>query len=346
LRAKLELHASDLLARPSVRPLIDPPPVDTVAAVGLPGGHPEWVVPSDHLSPSNAFSATSLDALLGCPLRWALQYRAGIRKGGDALPPIFLLSGKLGHRLIELLHAGSAFDLDDASLESRALDRLDELIEREGALLLRNGMGLERSQLKSQLVSSVLTLARTLRNAGLRIVAIEKRIDVEWRGGKLEGSIDLLVATGEGVHGIIDVKTGISRYRKLIQSGLALQLAAYAFAHATEQGERELPEAAYFSLKKSRLLGPTSRLWPAAESIDGPSLDETWRKVERSVDLAERTIAQGRFPVAGVRQALPLLDALGVEENDRGRHLAFSPEHACEHCDYDALCGRRWEVSA
>ena len=85
--------------------------LDAFDIMALPGGHPEWVVPGGHAAPIERFSATSLNALLGCPLQWVLRYRAGIRTGGHALPPLFLLNGTLGHRLVENLHAQGAFDL-------------------------------------------------------------------------------------------------------------------------------------------------------------------------------------------------------------------------------------------
>ena len=106
-----------------------------------------------------------------------------------------------------------------------------------------------------------------------------------------------------------------------------------------------MPDAAYFSLKQSRLLGLPSPLWLGAESVDGPSLGETWRRVERSVAVAKSAIEQGSFPVAGVRRALPLLSAFEVPENDQKSHFALDADEACKYCDFDALCGRRWEAT-
>jgi hypothetical protein len=335
--------AGDLLARPAVQSLLPPPELDALDVLPLPGGHPEWLVPGNHASPLERLSATSLNSLLGCPLQWVLRYRAGIRTGGHALPPLYLLNGTLGHRLVEKLHASGAFELESAELETRATCELDELIVREGAVLLRSGMGFERSQLRTQLVRSVVELSRLLRAAGLRVVAVEKPVDVPWRETKLIGQIDLLVEGREGVQAIIDVKWGISSYRELLRSGQALQLAAYAFAHAAERGASAPAEAAYFSLKQGRLLGLPSGLWLGAESVDGPNLGETWRRVERSVTIAESAIQQGMVPVAGVRRALPLLMALEVPEHERSAHFALAPDEACKYCDFDALCGRRWE---
>jgi ATP-dependent helicase/nuclease subunit B len=336
--AFVQLRASDLLLAPST--LLPAPPLEALKLAELPGGRAEWAVPTEESLPVPHFSATSLNELLACPLRWALHYRAGVRSGGHTLPPLFLLNGQLGHRLIELLHAQSAFELEDAGLETQAGSQLDELFQREGATLLRAGMGFERAQLRRQLIRAVVELARTLRTCGLRIVEVEKAIDFPWRGAKLLGRIDLLVAAPDGTRGVIDVKWGASSYRDLLTSGRALQLAAYSFALA-EAGPT--PDAAYFSLKQGRLFGLGSALWPQAEVVGGPCLSETWAKVERSTNEVERCAIGGRLPVTGIRRSLPLLQSLGIADADHNGHFTIPAEEGCKYCDLDALCGRRWE---
>jgi hypothetical protein len=205
-------------------------------------------------------------------------------------------------------------------------------------------MAFERSQLKRQLVRSVRELAQTLRQAGLRIVAVEKPIDVAWRGGKLVGRIDLLVETEAGTRAIIDVKWGRSSYRDVLRGGQALQLAVYTFAQATDDTEGAMPEASYFSLKQSKLFGLSSQVLPTAEVITGPTLEQTWSKVERSIDPVERTVGAGRFPVTGLRRSLPLLESLDIPEAERPSHFALSPQISCRYCGLDTMCGRRWEA--
>jgi ATP-dependent helicase/nuclease subunit B len=324
-----------LLARPSLRAL---------APVALPGGHGEWRVPAESVAPIDHFSPASLNSLLGCPLQWGLQYRAGVTAGGHALPPLFMLNGTLGHRLVELLYPLGAFDLPPAELRERAEAELDQLFQREGAILLRAGMAFERSQLRRQLVTSMLELSSALRGAGLRILAVEKQIEVTWRDGKLVGRLDLLVATADNVQAIVDVKWGWSSYRDLLKSGHALQLAVYAAAHAAERSDRAMPEAAYFSLKQQKLFGLASELLPNAEEISGPSLPSTWERIELSVAKAEQLVESGRFPVTGVRQSLPLLISLGVPDGSHGAHFGLPAEESCKYCGFDAICGRRWEA--
>lgn len=322
----------------------DSPALIAFDAAALPGGYAEWSIAPEHVKPVERFSPESLLALLGCPLQWALRYGAGVRRGGHGLPPLYVLAGTLGHRLVELLHVAGAFDLDDAALELRAKAELGTLLQREGGVLLRAGMSLERAQLERELVRAVVELARLLREHGLRIAAVEREIEAAWQGSKLEGRLDLLVVGRDGQHAIIDLKTGVSKYREQLRTGRALQLAAYAFASAAQLGVEEWPEAGYFSLRKAKLYGLTARTLAPAEVIVGPSLQDTWRKVERSTRRALSLMQQGTFPATGVREAAPLLERLGVSEAEAEAHFALPSGVRCEYCRYDGLCGRRWEA--
>lgn len=342
-QARIFLNTRELLSS-SRRDLLECPPLEPLEATTLPGGQQEWAVPAEHMLPIDHFSSSSLNSLLGCPLQWALQYRARLNAGGHSLPPLHMLSGTLGHRLVEVLHGQGAFDMSDAGLQEVAERAIDALFVREGSILLRAGMAFERSQLRRQLVQSVMVLADALHAADLHIVAVEKPIEAEWRGVKLTGSIDLLVATNAGVHAIIDMKWGIVNYRELLERGEALQLAVYAFATATERGEHRLPEAGYFSLKQGKLFGLTTELWPHAEQVVGPTLGETWKRVDATVDRANLHVMNGRFPVTGVRRSLPLLSSFGIPESAHAGHLTLTPEASCMYCNFDAVCGRRWET--
>lgn len=342
--SRVVVSAQQLRSPSGVFTALPRPPLTSHSSLPLPGGRIEWTAAPDGAA-IGQLSYASLDALLGCPLRWALRYRAGTYRGGHALPPLFQLSGSLGHRLVEKLQEQEAFGASEAELRDCARRTLGELMQREGALLLRPGMAFERSQLERQLLESVVELARTLRAAGLCIVAVEQPIDVAYGDGKLEGRIDLLVARAGGASAIIDMKWGIARYREQLESGQALQLALYAFAHAAERGTPDLPDAAYFSLKQGKLFGLASSVLPIAEVVLGPSLAETWQRAERSLGHAARSIQAGRLPVTGLKRSVPLLTSLGVSRPEHAAHFAHPPQASCQYCDFDGLCGRRWEAA-
>ena len=77
--------------------------------------------------------------------------------------------------------------------------------------------------------------------------------------------------------------------------------------------------------------------------VGGPPLEETWDRLERTVERVESSLSTGRVPVTGVRSSLPLLQALGVPEAQRDSHLEPRAGAACEYCSYGVLCGREWE---
>lgn len=341
--SKLMVSFGQLLAGSAPGSTLLQPPLARLEELALPGGRTEWN-PTCAIAPLEQLSYSSLEALLGCPLRWVLSYRAGTYSGGHALPALVKVAGSLGHRLVEVLYEEGAFDATEANLGERALAVLTELYEREAALLLRPGMAFERGQLERQLVGSVVELARSLSAAQLRIVAVEHPLDVKWGPAKVGGRIDLVVAHADGTHAIIDMKWGIADYRKQLQSGEALQLALYAFAQATERGAKDLPHAAYFSLKQGKLFTLPAPVFGNAETVNGPTLTDTWQRAERSLAQALRSIEAKRFPVTGLKRSLPLLASLGVPEPDHPAHFQHTPEKPCQYCDFDSLCGRRWEA--
>jgi hypothetical protein len=151
------------------------------------------------------------------------------------------------------------------------------------------------------------------------------------------------VEHAEGLQAIIDMKWGIAEYRDQLQTGQALQLALYAFAHASKHAATSLPDAAYFSLKQGKLFSLSSPSFEGAEIVAGPALDDTWKRAARSLSRVSTAIAASRFPVTGLRRSLPLLSALGAPEAEHPSHFQYPANAACKYCNFDGLCGRRWE---
>jgi hypothetical protein len=140
------------------------------------------------------------------------------------------------------------------------------------------------------------------------------------------------------------LKWGANRYRQLLESGTALQLAVYAAVRHFTTGASKLPSAAYFSLSKGALLATDVDRFATERKLNGPDLADTWARTERTVDLVERTLAGGDIAVTGVRRSLSLLEAANVPESERGRYLELERGAACTYCKHGALCGRSWEA--
>jgi RecB family exonuclease len=319
------------------------PPIGALALLELPVGRAEWTVNFTTPLEVAAHSPSSLSTLLGCPLRWVLEQLAGLESERSSIPPMYLLSGMLGHRLIEELHGRGAFRLSEAELEVEAARELDGLFEREGAVLHRPGQGNERAQLRRQLIDAACGLVRVLRQDGFSVVAVEQPFEVPWQGARLRGRTDLLARNDAGRRVVIDMKWGQADYRKALENGEALQLAAYTHA-VSNPGDGV--DAAFFSLKGNKVLGLSTLGLAAAQVIAGPGLLETWRRVERTLPVLQDQITLGRLAVTGVRASKPLLEALDIPENEHPNHFTQNVERTCKVCTFDALCGRRWEQSA
>jgi hypothetical protein len=343
--ARITIDARDLLAgRVDALGRAAPPVVHDRGALALPTARPEWHVDPAYLGAAVRHSATSLDALVGCPLQWVFKYPAGIRPGAlDSIAGGPQLCGKLGHRLVEELH-GAGVLANAGALGGLVASILDRLLREEAAVFLLPGATFELAQLRDQLARAVTSLAEMLAESKLTVVGVEVVVEAPWRAGTLGGRLDLLLRDEADRDVVLDLKWGLSRYRDLLQSGGATQLAVYAAARMRETDAREMPAAAYFSLKRGQLLAtPGGPFRTRSMPIDGPALAETWARFERTADRVERALLTGRIAVTGLRTSVPLLEGMGLSAAEQDRHLALEKDAACTYCPYDALCGRRWQ---
>lgn len=321
-------------------------PIERLEPLVLPDSPGTWSLVPGSISfpPEGALgSATSFETLVTCPLRWLLQDRAQLRSGAIAkVSSDAQLCGNLGHRLVEELHIDGAFVLAEQACLARASEVLSLLLAREGATLLLPGMAFERAQLVPQLLRAVRELRRYLVASGSTIAGVEEVIETDTPVGKLSGRLDIRLLDREGSPALLDSKWGESRYRSLLERGRAVQLAVYTRSLRVA-GSGALPAAGYFALRSGRLVTADARL-KTRESVEGPSLDETWSRVERTARAVTESIERGSVPVAGTRHSLPLLEALAIPDAERRDHYQPEATDACGYCSYGALCGRAWEA--
>ncbi len=326
------------------------PAIADAGPMALPEARTEWVLDparvGEGLCARTEHSASSIESLIGCPLKFVFTYPGRRRaRSGASIAPGYRLNGVLGHRLVEELHGAGAFARPE-TLDEAITERFDTLLREEGAVLLRPGMTFELRQLRRQISRSVRRLADILARSKLTIVGVEVEANQPWRAGSLGGRIDLLLRDARGDDVIVDLKWGKTSYSEALQGGTATQLAVYAAARQLASKDRALPSAAYFSLSRGEVLTTDASPFAGAgvAATRGPPLADTWTQVERTIEKVERVLATGRVFVTGVGPALPLVEALGVPEGDRAGHLQLKPDAACKYCDYGALCGRRWEA--
>jgi hypothetical protein len=109
-----------------------------------------WSLPREKLKPKVPLSATQIESLFSCPLRWALQYVAKLYPASVAsLPDHEQLVGSFAHRLLEdvLLDWARTHGANDPIppevARARAAAEFDRRKEGEAAPLLRPGREVE-----------------------------------------------------------------------------------------------------------------------------------------------------------------------------------------------------------
>src|SRR5690606_27595197 len=101
------------------------------------GARGRWTLPRGLVKSRDSLSASSLNTLISCPLRWVFAYEAGLDHGGaPALPPNPLLLGRLADHLVQRLHERGAFRQELAAFRDEAWRCIDELVEEEAMTLL------------------------------------------------------------------------------------------------------------------------------------------------------------------------------------------------------------------
>lgn len=344
-RLKLDERTAGLLTR-SPRDVLDEDPhlvpTSSIISLPLPECRSAWNIAPHLLLARDERTTTSVSALeriTSCPLAWVLEHRAAVVSGAmSRVAHGGLLNGNLAHRLVESLHLAHAFDLGEDDFLATTDARLEALLQTEGATLLLPGASVERLQLTRQLRRAARELYRYLRDSDFRIAAVEEELSTSSAIGPLHGRIDLRLVGPDGQIAILDLKWGGNRYAELLEKGRSVQLAVYARALGHD------PPAGYFAIARGAVLSTDPRM--RAPVIEGPSLAETWRRVEATASAVLESHTKGTVHVPAGRTPLPLLEKLRIPPGERDRYYEVPPDAPCEYCDYDGLCGRKWLGSA
>ena len=280
-------------------------PTRTLALRPLPSPRRWWTLPSDcPIARRDVESYSSLSKLCDYPHEWALHYAARLEAGRAAdVADGPLLYGNLGHRLIEEFFN----EHDDwRSMSNDAVDAwsratLPGIVEREGAVLLEPGRGIDRQRVSTTIESALVRLLEHLRAAGVERVVSESSGEVAFAGRRLTGAIDLLLADGEGRRAVVDVKwSSQSMRRDLLAANRALQLATYAFLQKTLDSSELWPPSAFFILSTGNLLASDASRFPNAivsPSKSGEGSVHLWRRLSVTYEWRWAQLEAGRVEV-------------------------------------------------
>jgi ATP-dependent helicase/nuclease subunit B len=302
-------------------------PSRSVPAAVPPAPRREWLVPPDLVGPRDRESASGMETLLGCKLKWVLQYAVQLYARGPAtLPEAKQLTGTFLHEIMNQVFTNGFTSPTDASAKAQAL--FERLLPEEAAPLLKPGMQAMQARAKGRIGQAMADLTSQIQRAGLQVAATERAFEkpLPGKAGRLYGRIDLLLhRPADGLQVVLDAKWSASNwYHKKLEQNTAVQLAAYAWLVA---GRGESATAAYYLLRKLRLLAADTYPFADAE-IPGADLAASWQAALADYRDALTALRNGRIIAAGV---------LGDDDEDDGPQLNIPPP--CTFCDYQILCG-------
>lgn len=314
---------------------------EQISPLDLPRPEREWALDAVRPSLRPVESASSLESLVKCPLKYIFEYQCGLKPARTtSLPGEGRINGTIGHDLIEGVFPKGGAPLDDQEIRRRTVELFDRLVREEGATLLLPGRELDLERLRSDISRAALAVGRLLREHGLRVEKIEERYEQLTELGKIAGAIDILLSGPKGRRMILDMKYskwGERYYREYLEKGLAIQLAVYA-----RLVDPTAP-VAYVSLKDAGIISPKTQAVPGAFPVEGASMAETWAKLRASVEFVlKEQIAARKIRATGIT-----LEGETEEETFGYEGGLAGLEPPCVMgCDFSPVCGRVWAEQA
>ena len=291
----------------------------------------EWALPEDLRERREYESPSSVETLLGCPLKWVLDHVAQLRSFESpsvADADSAQLLGNLLHELLDRLFDAGVPAPDQATRLAEALFERDA--PRLAAPLWLPGNEPQREEARSKFVKTALRLSQLLQRTNTTIVASEQTYEGSAFGTRFLGKPDLVLASP---YRVLDLKWGGATYRRnSLHRGTAFQLAAYAYL--TQDGP-VFPGVAYFIMGAQRMFTTSPQSFPNAEAVVGPPPEETWALYQRAHADRWREVETGMVRALGIAK-----DGERIPTETRVDDGVLVVEPPCGFCDYATLCGR------
>jgi RecB family exonuclease len=188
----------------------------------------------------------------------------------------------------------------------------------------------ERGMLRRTIVESARELVRLAAHHGARTMMTEVPRTMGAAGHAIAGRLDLV---WDDPAVVIDLKWGKKTPADELETGTAVQLAAYA---AMNELDGRRPETAYFVLLTQQLLAePGGRLAAEATMTGAYSSSQVWSAALSSIQRRREELATGRLEAPGA------LGTLAVEIEPGFSPTALQLATPCGYCDFARLCGRK-----
>ncbi len=293
-------------------------------------------------------SYSQMSTLIGCPMKWALQYHGGLKVPGEQdIPEGNRMIGTLCHRIVEELYGegGRHWLPDEARNEAFIL--YDRLVPALASELLLDGRHIENRRCRQAVAGAIGHLVTAINRYRLQVEAAEIPLERAQSGLVFAGFADLLLRDPQGHPFILDLKwTTSAKYRhQEVEDGQALQLAAYAWMLRGKEAEADRIHTGYFMLAQGRLLSDSPLLGEDALT-PACSQEDTWTRGMAAMEDALERLAGGVVEARGVEEFQVQQDT-GQKDDRLRRQLSEAvwqkgllyQRPPCGFCDFGTLCG-------
>ena len=296
--------------------------------VCLAGFRDRWQLAAGALGQRETDSPSSIEKLVSCPFGYVLRYEAGIQEDEPyLLPDGCALLGQAAHAVLEpWIMSLDPEGESDPEREARELGAtFDRYTVQEAATLAAAGREAERARVRDAVIRSGRRLAEAVRQGGFRPLGPAQTLARRTAAGRIEGRADIVLVRRDDPEqlAVIDLKWGGGGggfYRKAMEGGRALQLAAYARL----AGDRPAPTA-YLILSTAQLITVHPGVFPGADVVLGPTETEVWQGLEEAVLKGRQALAEGVVDV-------------GLPEGDWTEDRGLLVPAACSFCGYRLFC--------
>lgn len=308
---------------------------------------PDHSVPVDVIKPPKRLSYSQMSTMLGCPMKWALQYHAGLRlTESQAVPTGNQMIGTFCHRIVEDLYTGGkCWRAEDAGTEAGQL--YDSLLPSMASELLLEGNAIERLRYRSAIVEAVRKLVETINRLQLSVEKTEAPLEATIDGIPFIGYADLLLRDVDGHPFVLDLKWSSSaKYRRQeIEKGSALQLASYAWMLRSSEPSEQV-HTGYFMLAQGQILSNSTQI--VEDAIASPyTLEEIWDMGVAGLHDAMCQLEKGVVEAKGVRELQTQTEDGTTDADNTSKKFAekalaegmLYQRPPCQFCDFGRLCG-------
>lgn len=303
-------------------------------------------VPSSVVKVPSQLSYSQMGTMIACPMKWAMQYHAGLRlSASQTIPSSNQMLGTLCHRIVEELYSsGRRWNPDDAAIETGRL--YDELLPAMASELMLEGNAIENLRCRAGIIEAVRQLVESINRLNLTVEKTEAPLRGQLNDIPFVGNADLVLRDEKGQPFVLDLKWSYSSkyYRQEVEEGSALQLAVYAWMLRTAEPALDV-HTGYFMLAQGQIISDSSLLADDATASSRP-LEEVWNIAVSALNHDLKQLGDGLIEARGVKELLAQ-EEYGKTEEEISEMLKeeclanglLYRKPLCRYCDYSRLCG-------